>query len=115
MLIRIDVGSAEPLYGQIAGQIRRAVARGDLRDGDRLPPAKELARAVGVNLHTVLRAYGDLRDAGLLELRPRRGAVVRGSGLVEAGLVEQVRHLLGAARRLGFTESEIVELVRREL
>jgi len=114
LLIRVDPGSAEPLYAQIAAQVRRAIVRGEIGAGHRLPPAKELASATGVNLHTVLRAYGDLRDAGLIELRPRRGAVVNPGGRDRAPLVEQIRQLAAAARRQGLTESEILELVRRE-
>jgi DNA-binding transcriptional regulator YhcF (GntR family) len=115
MLIRIDTGSADPLYGQIAAQFRHAIAHGEIAPGDRLPAAKELAAATGVNLHTVLRAYAELRDAGLIELRPRRGAVVRPSGPVRARLTEQVRQLVESARLQGLTKSEILELVRSEL
>ena len=76
MLIRIDPGDPRPLYEQIELQVRAAIGDGFLIAGERLPPARELAEDIGVNVHTVLRAYGALRDAGLIELRPRRGAVV---------------------------------------
>ena len=114
MLLRIDTKLAEPLYGQIASQLRHAIARGEIAPGSRLPSAKELASAVNVNLHTVLHAYAELRDAGLVELRPRRGAVVLPSGPLKARLIEQVRQLVEAAHGQGFSEPELLELVRSE-
>jgi len=81
MLIRIDSGDPRPLYEQIELQVRAAIRDESLPPGERLPPARELAEDIGVNVHTVLRAYGSLRDAGLIELRPRRGAVVTSTSL----------------------------------
>lgn len=110
-----DSGSPEPLYGQIATQLRHAIADGELAPGSRLPSAKELAAATGVNLHTVLNAYAELRDSGLIELRPRRGAIVRPSAPRRALLYVQVRQLVDSARRQGLSRSEILELVSSEL
>jgi GntR family transcriptional regulator len=115
MLIRVDAGSSVPLYEQVAGQVRRQIADGLLGPGQRLPAAAELAAAVGINLHTVLRGYAQLRDEGLIELRPRRGAVVRPSAPARAGLVEQVRQLVTAARDQGMSRAEILELVGAQL
>jgi DNA-binding transcriptional regulator YhcF (GntR family) len=67
-------------------------------------------------MHTVLRAYGQLRDEGLIELRPGRGrgATVRGNaGAEQALLVEAVRELLARARRLGLNLDELIAQVRR--
>ncbi|MFC0314168.1 GntR family transcriptional regulator [Gordonia phosphorivorans] len=80
MLFRIRPGSEEPIFGQIADAVRAELCTGGLRSGDRLPPAREVASALQVNMHTVLRAYQDLRDEGLVELRRGRGAVVTETG-----------------------------------
>ena len=75
MLVRIDPGSTAPLFEQVAASLRRAVADGTLTAGEQLPPARELAGSLEINVHTVLRAYALLRDEGLIDLRRRRGAV----------------------------------------
>ena len=77
MQIVIDTASPEPLFEQVAGQVRDAVLTGRLRAGARLPSAKELAGSLDVNQHTVLHAYQVLRDEGFLDLRRGRGATVR--------------------------------------
>ncbi|MEV3861066.1 GntR family transcriptional regulator [Streptomyces sp. NPDC050095] len=114
MLIRVTPGSTTPLGDQIAAQVRRAVADGDVSPGERLPSARALADSLGVNLHTVLRGYQRLRDEGLIELRRGRGAVVL-SGDAAAGrarLMEKVLALVSEGRRLGLSDEEIVGLVR---
>jgi GntR family transcriptional regulator len=76
MLFRIDPTASEPLFAQLASQVRLAAARGELTAGDRLPAARDLAASLDLNVHTVLHAYQDLRDEGLIDLRRGRGAVV---------------------------------------
>lgn len=76
MLLSIDSASERPIYEQITDGVRRAVVRGELRVGEKLPPASEVAIGLGVNKHTVLHAYQVLRDEGLIDLRRGRGAVV---------------------------------------
>ncbi|BDZ60564.1 hypothetical protein GCM10025873_03550 [Demequina sediminis] len=73
MLIRTTPGSSVALYDQIAASVRVEAASGRLAPGDRLPSAREVAAALDVNLHTVLKAYQLLRDEGLIEMRRGRG------------------------------------------
>lgn len=113
MLIRVDPSSAVPLGDQVAASVRRAVAEGRAGPGDRLPPAREVAGSLGINLHTVLRGYQQLRDEGLLDLRRGRGAVltVRADG-GRAELTERAAELVAVARRLGLDESDVLGVIR---
>ena len=81
MLTDVKVNRADPtdLYEQVAGEIRRAIADGEAKPGERLPPAKDLAAILDVNTNTVLRALRLLRDEGLLEFRRGRGITVAGT------------------------------------
>ena len=67
MLWTVEHASRTPLQEQIAACVRRGIVDGQLAVGDRLPPAQELADAVGVDRNTVLAAYRQLRDAGVLD------------------------------------------------
>ena len=114
MLISVDPASTSPLYQQIAQQIRGALGTGALATGERLPPARDLAVVLRVNVQTVLRAYAELRDEGLVEVRRGRGVTVLGRP-DRAGLADQARQLVAAARSLGLSDLEIHDLVRSQL
>ena len=76
MVITVDKLSDEALYQQIRRQVVAAIATGELRPGDALPSVRSLACDLGINLHTVNKAYATLRDEGYLLLLGRRGAFV---------------------------------------
>lgn len=76
MVIRIDQKSEEPLYLQLRGQIIAAIARGELEPGAALPSVRVLASDLGINLHTVNKAYAVLRDEGYVLMRGRSGAYI---------------------------------------
>ena len=88
MLIRIDPLSRQPIFEQVAASVRRQLSEGELAFGDRLPPAKEVAGALQVNLHTILRAYQLLRDA--------------------------VHALISAAAAAGMPQAEVIRLIKEE-
>lgn len=114
MLIRIDHARSTPLAEQIAATVRRGIAEGSVRGGERLPAARELAGSLQVSMHTVLAGYQQLRDEGLIELRRGRGATVR-EGAPEGGratLLDLAQQLVRSARRLNLDDDEVVELVR---
>ena len=109
--VKLDRSDPTALHEQVAAQIRRSIAEGDAKPGERLPPAKDLASVMGVNTNTVLRALRELRDEGLLEFR--RGLGVRVAGTPERGLVlSRTRELVGLARRHGYEPDELIQMIR---
>ena len=108
---RLDRSDPTALHEQVAAQIRRSIAEGDAKSGDRLPPAKDLAAVMDVNTNTVLRALRELRDEGLLEFR--RGLGIRVAGTPEQGLVlSHARELVVLARRNGYKPDELIQMIR---
>ncbi len=112
MLLRIDPESTSALYDQIAASVRRESAAGRLAPGDRLPSARDVAEALDVNLHTVLKAYQLLRDEGLVDLRRGRGAVVTERAGALAELRAEAQMLAARARSLGIGGDALATLVR---
>jgi GntR family transcriptional regulator len=111
MLITLDLNDAHPLHEQVAGAIRRAIGDGSYGPGDRLPPARDLAEALGINVNTVLRALRELRDEGLLEFRRGRGVSVAGRADGRALLVQRARELLEEARRYGYGRDDLIAIL----
>ena len=100
------------LWAQIAASIRVDMAAGRLKPGDRLASARELAEALEVNLHTVLRAYQALRDEGLLDMRRGRGATVTSACDVLAELREDIQALTIRARDLGVSADALASIIK---
>mgnify|MGYP000947013248 FL=1 len=111
MLLSIDTASERPIYEQIADAVRRAVARGEILAGEKLPPASDVATGLDVNKHTVLRAYQELRDEGLVDLRRGRGAVVTRIATEIVGLHRDVEVLVSRAAALGIGRQALASLV----
>src|SRR6188768_2062333 len=112
IMFQVKVNRQDPtdLYEQVAGEIRRAIADGEAKPGERLPPAKDLAAELGVNTNTVLRALRQLRDEGLLEFRRGRGITV--TGTPERGaVVVRARELVEFARRQGYKPDELARII----
>lgn len=112
MLIRLDPDSARPLFEQIAASVRADVLAGRLRPGDRLPAAREVADAVDVNVHTALRAYQELRDEGLIDLRRGRGAVVSASAAPLAELSTDIAALVRRADECGVSPATLAAIIK---
>jgi len=115
MLLTIDPQSSQPLHEQLAGQLRQAIADGDPAPGEKLPPARELAKSLDVNVHTLLRAFQTLKEEGLLEVRRGRGTIVTGDAPRLAGFVALARELVTEARRAGLSNTQIHKLVEDQL
>ncbi|WP_116196575.1 GntR family transcriptional regulator [Microbacterium trichothecenolyticum] len=112
MLVRIDPESDAPLFAQIAASVRADAAAGRVQPGDRLPAAREIAAALGVNVHTVLHAYQDLRDEGLVELRRGRGAVITAQAATLEALHHDIHDLVARARAAGLPSDALAALVK---
>lgn len=112
MLIRIEVDSSRPLFEQVASSVRADVLSGRLAPGDRLPAAREVAEALDINLHTVLHAYQQLRDEGLVDLRRGRGAVVSASAAPLAELSHEISGLVRRAAALGITADTLAAVIK---
>jgi GntR family transcriptional regulator len=113
LVLRVKVHKNDPtdLYEQVAAEIRRAIADGEAKPGERLPPAKDLAALLDVNTNTVLRALRLLRDEGLLEFRRGRGISV--AGTPERGaVVQRARELVEFARQQGYRTDELIEIIQ---
>jgi GntR family transcriptional regulator len=108
--VKVDPGEPTDLHEQVAGEIRRAIADGEAKVGERLPPARDLAAILGVNTNTVLRALRQLRDEGLLEFRRGRGITVAATPDHGAVLV-QARELVRLARKHGYRRDELVRII----
>src|SRR5262249_41942447 len=121
MLFRPNPSSGVPIYLQLKEQVKHAVETGALRPGDQLPGIRPLAEELVINVNTVAKAYRELEQEGVLELRHGAGAFVakraragrlvhtlRDAQTLVAGLMKQLR-----AR--GLSEDEIRRLVEAEL
>ena len=110
--VKVDRDEPLDLHEQVAGEIRRAIADGEAKPGERLPPAKDLAAVLGVNANTVLRALRALRDEGLLEFRRGRGITV--TGTPERGaVIERAKELLNYARTQGYKPDELIRIIQQ--
>jgi GntR family transcriptional regulator len=111
-MLRVKIDRAEPtqLHQQVEAELRRAIADGEAKPGERLPPARDLAAVLGVNTNTVLRALRALRDEGLLEFRRGRGVSV--SGTLERGAVAaRAKELVQYARLRGYRVDELIRII----
>lgn len=76
MIIEIDFNSDEAIYLQLRNQIIVGIATAQFREGDSLPSVRQLADTVGINMHTVNKAYAVLKQEGFVKVDRRKGAIV---------------------------------------
>lgn len=108
--VKVNKGDPTDLYEQVAAEIRRAIADGEAKPGERLPAAVDLAAILGVNKNTVLRSLQILREEGLLDFRRGRGITV--AGTPERGaVVQRARELVEFARSRGYRVDELVAII----
>lgn len=115
MILEIDFNSDEAIYVQLRNQIIMGIACEEFSDGESLPSVRQLAQVLGVNMHTVNKAYAILREEGYLKLDRRKGAVISVETLEKQEELESIREnlrmLVAEAVCKGVTEDEMNQLV----
>lgn len=84
MLLAIDLQSEEPIYTQICNQIIEGMAKRELLPGDKLPSVRSLGADIGINFHTVNKAYQILKQEGLIQIHRQKGVVIHPDGVAKA-------------------------------
>lgn len=112
MRLTISLDSDRPLFLQIADGVRRGLSEGSLKPGDALPPGRELAQSLGVNLETVQRAYRQLATEGIVTSRVGRGTrIVEQMDPRQFQIDDLVDELVRRSQNLGMTISELHNVV----
>lgn len=112
MLIQIDFQSEEAIYLQLRNQIIVGIAMSALREGDALPSVRQLADEVGINMHTVNKAYSVLRQEGFVSMDRRKGAVVS-LDADKARAMQEIRHQLSVILAKGWCKNISREEIHR--
>ena len=114
MIVEIDFNSEEALYIQLINQIIIGIATDQIREGDTLPSVRQLADNIGINMHTVNKAYAVLKQEGFIQLDRRRGAVIAVSeDKLQAleDMKQQLRMVLARGYCKNITREEVHKLV----
>jgi len=122
MKFEIDLTSHTPVYLEIMGQVKRAIATGELKPGDQLPTVRQLAADLRVNFNTVARAYRLLDEEGIISTQHGRGTYILdrlspkdGEKMRRKQLVLLAEHFVTEAEKLGFTPAEVRKLVDEQI
>lgn len=119
MIIKLEMTKDTPLYEQLKQSIIEAIAKGDLQPGEQLPSVRQLAADLTVNMHTVAKAYNQLKDEGFVMVHRKKGAVVNTPNMFKAGeayfaeLTEQLKVSALAAKCRGVDREKWLELCGR--
>ncbi len=114
MVIEIDFNSDVAIYMQLRNQIVIGIATAEIREGETLPSVRQMAEKIGINMHTVNKAYSVLRQEGLVTIDRRRGAVVT----IDVDKIQALEELKGQMLILlakssckGITRKEVHQLI----
>ena len=114
MVIEIDFQSDEALYTQLMNQIIMGIATSRLQEGDPLPSVRQLADTIGINMHTVNKAYSLLRQEGFVSIDRRKGAVIavdEGKKQAMLDVRDELRVLLAKASCKNISREEVHALI----
>lgn len=118
MFLTIDASDSRPIYQQVADGIKELIARGKLAEGAPLPPVRQMAADLGVNLNTIATAYRELQKEGLIVIKHGSGSAVASRTATQRSPEDLVRPLRTALTELvlsGLSPNKIQSIVLREL
>ncbi|AWB43355.1 GntR family transcriptional regulator [Paenibacillus sp. CAA11] len=118
MLIQLDMQSDVPIYTQLVNQIIEGIASGRLIPGEALPSVRSLASDIGINLHTVNKAYTLLKQEGYIQIHRQKGVVVDPDGMppvtpeYTAKQHDQLKPIIAEAICRGMSQEELLSIVQ---
>ncbi len=115
LLLKIDFESELPIYEQMKRQIIQGIAVGNLVAGEILPSVRQMAEDIGINLHTVNKAYNILKGEGYLTIDRRKGAIINDklpkiTEETNTKLIEELNYIIADSKCRGFTKEEFLDL-----
>lgn len=115
LILNLDFNSDKPIYIQIREEIIKSIAKGDLEINESLPSVRALADEIGINLHTVSKAYNLLKDEGYINIDRRKGAIVNNLPIKKEesnfnNIKEQIELLVAESYLKGIEEAEFINL-----
>lgn len=117
MIIQLDMQSDVPIYTQLINQFIEGIASGDLKPGEPLPSVRSLASDIGINLHTVNKAYTLLKQDGFIQVHRQRGVVVNPDGLpeitpeYEEKRSSQLKPIIAEAICRGMSKEQLLQVI----
>lgn len=118
MFIEIKANSHVPIYIQLANQLIEGIARGELKPGESLPSVRAFAVDLGMNMHTVNKAYHYLEQKEFIQIVPKSGVIIQPNKIQKATadqkqqLADQIRPILAEGIVLKLSEEEMVDMLR---
>lgn len=119
MFIELDFESEDPIYLQLMRQIIEGIAKKELLPGDALPSVRSLAADIGINLHTVNKAYQQLKQEGFLQIHRQKGVIIHPDGIPKAteackmALEKNLRPLIAESICRDLKQEEFSEICER--
>lgn len=115
MLLNINFESDIPIYIQLKNEIIMGIAKKQIENGESLPSVRQLAEDIGINMHTVNKAYNMLKAEGFISMDRRKGAVVNTSGIIMdekciQEMVDGIRPYMAEAYCRGMTKEEFLKI-----
>ncbi|MCF8008901.1 MAG: GntR family transcriptional regulator [Halanaerobiales bacterium] len=117
--MNIDYNASKPIYEQVIDEIKREIARGELKPGQKLPSQRELAKEIQVNPNTVQRAYREMEILNLVETKRGKGTFIKDDDKVINEINDQmakaaVEKFIEDMLSIGFEKAEIINLFKEE-